>query len=105
MNEMKQVPLYLAPMAGITDTIFRRICCENGCDVVTTEMISAQGLLTAPKSSRAYQQLLSCDKREGPVIAQIFGHHPEYMAQAAAKLTDMGCSDIGYYTQIRSYRF
>lgn len=90
MNKLKKVPLYLAPMAGITDKIFRRICAERGCDVVTTEMISAPGLLCAPKSSRAYRQLLECDPNEGPIIAQIFGHDVDAMGDAAKKLTDMG---------------
>ncbi|MBE5777605.1 MAG: tRNA dihydrouridine synthase DusB [Clostridiales bacterium] len=90
MNKCKQVPLYLAPMAGITDKVFRRLCCEKGCDVVTTEMISAPGVLTAPKTSRAYTQLLDVEQAEGPIIAQIFGHHADLMADAARMLTDMG---------------
>lgn len=90
MSEIKQVPLYLAPMAGITDKLFRRICMDHGCDVSTTEMISAQGLLTAPKDARAYQFLLERDEGEGALIAQIFGKDPQYMEDAARKLTDMG---------------
>ena len=90
MSKPKQVPLYLAPMAGITDKVFRKLCCQMGCDVVTTEMISAPGLMMAPKSSRAYQELLDVDSQEGPIVAQIFGHHVNYMADAAKRLTDTG---------------
>ena len=90
MSEVKQVPLYLAPMAGITDKLFRKLCLCHGCDVVTTEMISAPGLMTAPKNSRVYQELLDVEKDEGPLVAQIFGHEPGIMGDAAKKLTDMG---------------
>jgi nifR3 family TIM-barrel protein len=82
--------LYLAPMAGITDWPFRLLCFERGCDMATTEMISAQGLLTAPKKSLAYRFLIARAPFEGPLIAQIFGHDPYYMAGAARQLTETG---------------
>ena len=61
MNEVRgQAPqLYLAPMAGITDQVFRRLCFQHGCDQATTEMVSAQGFLTAPADRNAYQFLLA----------------------------------------------
>ena len=83
--------LYLAPMAGITDWVFRRLCFENGCDCATTEMVSAQGFLTAPKERNAYRYLLSRHPQEGPLAVQIFGSDPAYMAAAARGLTEMGC--------------
>ena len=84
------LPLYLAPMAGITDQVFRRLCFQNGCDCATTEMVSAQGFLTAPKDRNAYRFLLARFPDEGPLAAQLFGSEPHFMAPAAARLTDLG---------------
>ena len=83
--------LYLAPLAGITDKVFRRLCFEQGCDGATTEMVSAQGYLTAPPDRNAYRFLLARFPEEGPLAVQIFGSEPPFMAQAAAKLTELGC--------------
>lgn len=88
-SEGKRILLYLAPMAGITDKVFRTLCFEQGCDVATTEMISAQGFMTAPRRSLTYKSLLDKDPREGTLIAQIFGHDPVYMGEAAARLSEM----------------
>jgi len=82
--------VYLAPLAGITDQVFRRLCFEQGCDGATTEMVSAQGYLTAPPDRNAYRFLLARFPEEGPLAVQIFGSEPLFMAQAAAKLTDLG---------------
>ncbi len=82
--------LYLAPMAGITDQVFRRLCVEQGCDFATTEMVSAQGYLTAPADRNAYRFLLARFPEEGPLAVQIFGSEPLYLAQAASQLTDLG---------------
>ena len=86
----KPVPLYLAPMAGITDAVYRRICFENGCDAATTEMISAQGYMTAPDASRAYSSLLAILPGEGPVRVQLFGREPYWFSEASKKLTSLG---------------
>ena len=82
--------LYLAPMAGITDQVYRRLCFEQGCDGATTDMVSAQGYLTAPPDRNAYRFLLARFPEEGPLAVQIFGSEPRFMAQAAARLTDLG---------------
>ncbi len=89
MNE-KLPSLYLAPMAGITDQVFRRLCFEQGCNCATTEMVSAQGFLTAPADRNAYRFLLARFPEEGPLAVQIFGSEPIFMAQAAERLTDLG---------------
>ena len=83
--------LALAPMAGITDQVFRRLCFEFGCGQATTEMVSAQGYLTAPPDRNAYRFLLARYPDEGPLAVQIFGSDPGFMAQAAARLSDLGC--------------
>ena len=92
MNEVRgQAPqLYLAPMAGITDQVFRRLCFQHGCDQATTEMVSAQGFLTAPADRNAYQFLLARYPEEGPLAVQIFGCAPGFMEEAAARLTERG---------------
>lgn len=91
MNKMeyKKPILMLAPLAGISDWPFRLLCQERGADVLVTEMISAMGLIMAPKKSRAYQYLLAHHKEESNLVAQIFGKDPEYMKKAAALLTEM----------------
>ena len=80
-------------MAGITDQVFRRLCFENGCDWATTEMVSAQGFLTAPPDRNAYRFLLARYADEGSLGVQIFGADPLYMAQAAERLTGLGLFD------------
>ena len=77
-------------MAGITDQVYRRLCFEQGCDGATTEMVSAQGYLTAPPDRNAYRFLLARFPEEGPLGVQIFGSEPLFMAQAAARLTELG---------------
>ena len=76
-------------MAGITDWPFRLLCKEQGADELVTEMISAMGLIQAPRTSRAYQQLLAAKPEEAPIYAQLFGHSPHYLGEAAKRLSDM----------------
>ena len=80
----------LAPMAGVTDLAFRLICLEKGCEGVTTEMVSAKGLLLSPANA-ANRCLLATDARErGRVSAQIFGHEPDVVRRIAESLTAPG---------------
>jgi nifR3 family TIM-barrel protein len=79
--------LILAPLAGVTDTIFRRLCRENGADVVVTEMVSAKGLLCDPVRSGKY---LDYEEAERPVGAQLFGSDPGEIAEAAAGVARRG---------------
>jgi len=79
--------LVLAPMAGITDWPFRRQAMLHGADKTVTEMISAMGLLQAPRGNIAYRHLLSYDESETNLSAQIFGKDPDFMAEAAAILS------------------
>ena len=88
--ELHRPLVVLAPMAGISDRPFRVICSELGADETTTEMVSAQGFLTAPKNSLAYQYLLDVAPSEQHVIVQLFGHNPTWMAEACRKLTALG---------------
>ena len=79
--------LILAPLAGVTDTTFRRLCRENGADIVVTEMVSAKGLLCDPVRSGRY---LDYEVAERPVGAQLFGSDPGEVAEAAAEVARRG---------------
>lgn len=77
--------LYLAPMAGVTDPIFRALCKEEGADVLETEFVSAAGVLQAWERTRRYVQLTDGQR---PVGVQIFGAEPGQMAAAARIIVD-----------------
>jgi len=81
-------PLILAPMAGITDRVYRRIMAEHGAGMVTTEMISAEGIC---RNSRATWNLCTVDPLyPAPTAVQLFGARPEAMAEAARRLEQQG---------------
>lgn len=85
-KSQREIPLYLAPMAGITDMPFRTICKQFGADVLITEMISTRGLVyDDPKTSK----LLEIDPSENPIGAQIFGNDPEDFAKSVEKIVDL----------------
>ena len=63
-------PLYLAPMAGVTDPIFRTLCKECGADVMETEFVSAEGVLQAWERNRRYVEFAA---EHRPLGVQIFG--------------------------------
>jgi len=86
-----EVPVLLAPMAGYTDSCFRRIAREHGAGVVFTEMISAAGLVRRAAKTLA---LLEFDEREQPLGVQIFGADPSEMAEGARIAQDAGASLI-----------
>ena len=83
----------LAPMAGITDWPFRVLCFEQGCDVATTEMVSAMGYLYAPRNHPATVSLIERRDSEGKLLVQIFGKEADLMARAAEELCAMGRFD------------
>lgn len=77
---LKSNPLVLAPMAGISDFPFRRICKELGAGIVFSEMVSVEALIREHKRTRS---MLHSDPAERPVVFQIFGSRPASMAEAA----------------------
>lgn len=90
-------PAALAPMAGVTDGAFRRVCRDFGAAYTVSEMISAKAMEFDDRKTAALADL-SWD--EGPVFLQLFGSEPKGMAQAAGKLArlhpagidiNMGC--------------
>lgn len=80
-----QFPLYLAPMAGVTDPIFRTLCKEAGADVMVTEFVSAEGVLQAWQRNRRYVEF---EQQHRPLGIQIFGSVPEHAAAAARIIVD-----------------
>lgn len=77
----------VAPMAGVTDTVFRRILKQEGAGLVYTEMVSSRGL---KHYSEKTNFLLSYDDSEKPIVGQIFGSDPDVMASAALFLQNRG---------------
>ena len=84
-------PLYLAPMAGVSDKIFRQLCKENGADILTTEFVSAEGIFRRNQRTREY---LDFDEIERPIGVQLFGADPEHMAEAARQVIDWVAPDF-----------
>ncbi len=79
-------PLYLAPMAGVSESPFRRLCARHGADVVVTEFLSAEGIR---RENEATLAKLRFGPDERPIGVQIFGADPVAMAEAAALVTDV----------------
>src|ERR1700738_2630685 len=82
---VSSVPLYLAPMAGVTDSVFRRLCKENGADVLLTEFVSSDGILHRNQRTR---EMIEFREEERPVGVQLFGADPQRMADAAKAVRD-----------------
>jgi len=80
------IPLYLAPMAGVSESPFRRICRRFGADVVVTEFLSAEGIR---RENAATLDKLRFGPDERPIGVQIFGGDPVAMGEAAALVTDV----------------
>lgn len=80
------VPLYLAPMAGVSESPFRRLCRRFGADVVITEFLSAEGIR---RENEATISKLRFSADERPIGVQIFGADPQAMGEAAALVSDV----------------
>lgn len=78
-------PLYLAPMAGVTDMVFRSLCKELGADVMVTEFVSAEGIMQADGRTRKYTEF---DEGQRPLGVQLFGADGARMGEAARKIAD-----------------
>src|ERR687887_2298633 len=84
-------PFALAPMAGMTDTAFRRLVKRTGgCGLVVSEMVSSEGLVRGIDRTLEYAEYT---EEERPVAIQIFGGDPDKMA-AAAKIVEAMGADI-----------
>jgi nifR3 family TIM-barrel protein len=85
-------PFAIAPMAGMTDTAFRRLVKrQGGCGLVVTEMVSAEGLVRGIDRTLEYAEYT---EEERPISIQIFGGDPEKMAAAAQIVEGMGADIV-----------
>lgn len=84
--------VFLAPMAGVTDLVFRVLCKEQGCGLTYSEMVSAKGIMYDNNNTK---KLLEIDERENKVAVQLFGSDPLILADMAKKLEDN--ENIGFF--------
>jgi tRNA-dihydrouridine synthase B len=84
-------PLYLAPMAGVTDSVFRRLCKEEGADVLVTEFVSAEGILHRNQRTR---EMIEFQEVERPIGVQLFGAEPHRLAEATRAVLDWVAPDF-----------
>src|ERR1700704_7153233 len=85
-------PFVVAPMAGMTDTAFRRLVKRHGgCGLVVTEMVSSEGLVRGIDRTLEYAEYT---EEERPFSIQIFGGDPEKMADAAQIVESLGADIV-----------
>ena len=82
--------LALGPMAGVTDTVYRQLCKEQGCCLLYSEMVSAKAILYKNKNTTP---LLAASESERPLAVQLFGSEPDIMAEIASQI-ESGPYDI-----------
>ena len=88
-----QHKLLIAPMAGISDSVFRSLCLEQGASLGYSEMVSAKGLSYNSEKTR---HLLELAKNESQVVVQLFGHEPHVVAAQAAWVEDVLGKRLAY---------
>ncbi len=80
-------------MAGVTDTVFRRLIrAQGGCGLMMTEFTSSHGIVASVKTKKTTKtdRYLAFEPEERPISAQLFGSNPEVMAEAAKVCEDLG---------------
>ena len=78
-------PFVLAPMAGVTDLAFRRLCKEQGAGLICMEMVSAKAISFHNKNT---EKLMEIEEKERPVSMQLFGSDPDLIAEMAAQIEE-----------------
>ena len=78
-NVSIKTPIGLAPLAGVTDLTFRKLCLEHGAGLVTTEMVSAKAIVYKNKNTEA---LMKSFDGEHPSSIQLFGSDPDALSEA-----------------------
>jgi putative TIM-barrel protein, nifR3 family len=84
-------PIFLAPMAGVTDTAYRIIAHDMGCPLAFAEMVSSQGIHYRNEHT---MKILRSEPEERPLAMQIFAKNAEMAAEAAAYIEALGTADI-----------
>ncbi len=84
-------PVFLAPMAGVTDTAYRILAHRMGCGLVYSEMISDKGINFRNEHTLL---MLKTEPNERPLTMQLFGETPESMVKAAQYVESLDCADI-----------
>ncbi|MBR2142051.1 tRNA dihydrouridine synthase DusB [Anaerovibrio sp.] len=85
------VPVFLAPMAGVTDTPYRILAREMGCPLVYSEMVSDKGINYRNEHTL---KMLHTEELERPMAMQLFGAEPDSVAKAAQYIQSLNCADI-----------
>lgn len=85
------VPVFLAPMAGVTDTAYRILAREMGCPLVYSEMVSDKGINYRNEHTL---RMLHTEELERPMAMQLFGAEPDSVVRAASYVESLGCADI-----------
>jgi tRNA-dihydrouridine synthase B len=80
LDNLELGTLLLSPMAGVTDSVYRRLCRSMGAETVYTEFVSSDGII---RNNQRTLEMLSFDEEERPIGIQIFGGDPEVVAAAA----------------------
>ena len=84
-------PVFLAPMAGVTDTPYRILAREMGCPLVYSEMVSDKGINYRNEHTL---NMLKTEPEERPMAMQLFGAAADSVAKAAEYVASLGCADI-----------
>ena len=84
-------PVFLAPMAGVTDTPYRILAREMGCPLVYSEMVSDKGINYRNEHTL---NMLKTEPEERPMAMQLFGAEADSVAKAAEYVASLGCADI-----------
>jgi len=84
-------PVFLAPMAGVTDYSFRILCKEQGAGMVYSEFVSAHGII---RKNEKTLNMIHFTEFERPIGIQIFGDDPKVMGQAARLVVDIFSPDL-----------
>ena len=92
LSYLKEKPLLLAPMAGVTDYPFRSFMKEMGCGIVTTELVSATALVR--QDVRTVQRYAQISSNQSPVGIQIFGEEEKQLMEAAHIVEKMGADFV-----------
>ena len=86
-----QYPVFLAPMAGVTDTPYRILAREMGCPLVYSEMVSDKGINYRNEHTL---KMLQTEEQERPMAMQLFGAEADSVARADEYIQSLGCADI-----------